>query len=102
MTRNSDKVMRQSDTQRDIQGIKTFMTQRQPDDLLTPEEVANRYKVSVDTVHRAVRKGALPALRVGPKLIRIRAEDADRFAQPINSSDLAELASDSRRVRRTS
>ena len=56
--------------------------QEHPEPLITPEELAEYLKVSVDTIHRAIRTGALPAIRVGPRLLRIRIEDARQFVRP--------------------
>lgn len=53
------------------------------DALLTPAEVARRYRISDETVLRAIRNGSLPAVRVGKKTIRIRAADAASFGKPI-------------------
>ena len=56
------------------------------DTLLTPAEVARRYRISDETVLRAIRRGELAAVRVGRKKIRIRAADAAGFAKPIPRS----------------
>src|SRR5688572_3597615 len=53
-----------------------------PDPFVTPDELATYLKVSLDTIHRAIRRGALAAVRVGPRLLRIRTEDARRFLRP--------------------
>jgi excisionase family DNA binding protein len=37
---------------------------------LTPKDVASRYSVSLATVYRWVRKGELPCLRLGPRVLR--------------------------------
>lgn len=56
--------------------------QKHADPMVTPDELAHYLKVSVDTIHRAIRSGELPAIRVGPRLLRIRTEDAQRFLRP--------------------
>ena len=38
---------------------------------LTPSEAATELRVSTDTVLRLIASGALPALRVSPRIIRI-------------------------------
>ncbi len=56
---------------------------------LTPAEAAERLHVSVWTVRRWVRRGSLPAARLGTApsaLMRIRAEDVDRLLTPIKRS----------------
>ncbi len=45
----------------------------------TPADVARRYRLHTDTVYRAIKAGKLAAVRVAGR-IRIRAEDAERFA----------------------
>jgi excisionase family DNA binding protein len=56
--------------------------QEHPEPLVTPDELAVYLKVSVDTIQRAIRSGALPAVRIGPRLLRIRTVDARRFLRP--------------------
>ena len=46
-------------------------------DLLTVEEAATRLKMNPQTVRRWIRRGLLPAAKVGGKEWRIRAEDLD-------------------------
>ena len=50
------------------------MTQR----LLTAGEVAEELRVSTMTVYRLIRRGELPAVRVG-RNYRVRVEDLDRY-----------------------
>jgi excisionase family DNA binding protein len=50
------------------------MTQR----LLTAGEVAEQLRVSTMTVYRLIRRGELPAVRVG-RNYRVRVEDLDRY-----------------------
>jgi excisionase family DNA binding protein len=45
--------------------------------LLTPADVAEQWSVSTKTVLRMIDAGALPALRFGPRLVRIRPEDVE-------------------------
>ena len=60
--------------------------QQHPEPLVTPDELAEYLKVSVDTIHRAIRSGDLPAIRVGPRLLRIRTEDARQFVRPAEAA----------------
>jgi excisionase family DNA binding protein len=46
---------------------------------LTPREIATQLGVSTKTVHRLVDAGQLRALRVGPRLLRVRPEDFAEF-----------------------
>ncbi len=53
-----------------------------PDEILTPQEAAARYKVSVRTIQRLVADGRVPALRVGAQ-VRLRVADLEAaFATP--------------------
>ena len=60
--------------------------QRHTEPLVTPDELAEYLKVSVDTIHRAIRAGDLPAMRIGPRLLRIRIEDARQFLRPAETA----------------
>lgn len=50
---------------------------------LSPQEVAVMYGVTERTVRRMIAAGALPAARLGSKLIRIRRADAMALLTPI-------------------
>ena len=43
-------------------------------------EVARQLRVSPATVYSWVRSGKMPAVRIGPRLIRIRDRDLEAFA----------------------
>lgn len=45
-------------------------------DSLSKAQVAQRLGISVDSVHRRIKDGTLPAFKVGG-LVRIRAEDVE-------------------------
>jgi excisionase family DNA binding protein len=47
------------------------------DQLETVAEAARRLAVSHMTVRRMIERGELTAVRVGPKLIRVRADELD-------------------------
>jgi excisionase family DNA binding protein len=49
---------------------------------VTPRELADYWGVSVKTVYRWIDKGALPAEPIGPKLLRIKTDDARAFGTP--------------------
>jgi len=50
---------------------------------VTVTDLARYWKVSVDTVYRDIKKGALRAYRVGSSgKIRVRVEDARRYGRP--------------------
>jgi excisionase family DNA binding protein len=50
---------------------------------LTLREAADWYGVSERTLRRRIAEGKLPAFRVGPRSIRVTAEDVAALAQPI-------------------
>ncbi|MGW4333832.1 excisionase family DNA-binding protein [Rhodococcus koreensis] len=52
---------------------------------LTVQQAADELGVSVITIRRRIADGSLPAHRLGPRLIRIRRADLDRFAMPIGA-----------------
>ena len=53
------------------------------DHYVTVTELARYWKVSVDTVYRDIKKGALQAYRVGSSgKIRVRVEDARQYGRP--------------------
>lgn len=49
-----------------------------PDHLLTADEVAEMLRVSTMTVYRLIRRGELPAVRVG-RSYRVRQQDLDGY-----------------------
>lgn len=55
------------------------MTQEQR--YLTPAEAAGELRVSTDTILRLIASGALPALRVTSRVIRIPRPAFDRFRE---------------------
>jgi excisionase family DNA binding protein len=54
---------------------------------LSLQQSAVIYCVSVDTLHRRIRAGKLPASRFGERLIRVRIEDLDRLYRTIPIGD---------------
>jgi excisionase family DNA binding protein len=50
---------------------------------LSLKQAATIYGVSVDTLRRRITAGKLPALRFGPRLIRVRACDVEALFRPI-------------------
>lgn len=50
---------------------------------LSLKEAAQWYSVSERTLRRRIAEGRLPAFRVGPRTIRVRAEDVEALAQRI-------------------
>ncbi|MDV7196903.1 helix-turn-helix domain-containing protein [Rhodococcus kroppenstedtii] len=48
-------------------------------ELLTQDDVAEVCKVTARTVRGWIAAGYLPAVRIGPRFVRIRQDDLDRF-----------------------
>jgi excisionase family DNA binding protein len=55
-------------------------------ELLTIREAAEVLRVSEVTISRWIKQGRLPALRVGPRAIRIRRDDLDKVVTPAPES----------------
>ena len=56
------------------------------DEWLTPKQAAQRIHVSTSFVYKLVKTNQLPASRVGSKLLRIKASDADAIYRPTSKS----------------
>lgn len=50
---------------------------------LTIRSAAEKFGVSERTIRRRIASGELPAYRLGPRSIRLRAEDVEALAKPI-------------------
>jgi excisionase family DNA binding protein len=48
-------------------------------EVLTPKEASEYLKVNLRTIYRKVKKGEIPCMKLGSKLIRIKKEDLDRL-----------------------
>ena len=55
---------------------------------LSLQQAALAYGVSVDTLRRRIATGALPASRIGARLIRVRIADLDEVCHPIRVDEL--------------
>lgn len=51
--------------------------------MITIAEAAQTYGVHPNTIRRHVAAGRLPAVRVGPRLLRVDAADVEALAQPV-------------------
>ena len=47
--------------------------------LLTAEELADRWQIKPATVYALARKGTIPTVRLGPRLVRFRLVEVERF-----------------------
>ena len=54
-------------------------------DLLTIRQVAEYLGCSETTVRNRTREGSLKAVRMGPRMIRIRRDDLDEILQPYDA-----------------
>jgi excisionase family DNA binding protein len=60
------------------------------DVFLTPEDVAGRLNVNVQTVRAWIRSGKLPASRLaGRRVLRVRESDIDAVLEPVDPNDFA-------------
>ncbi|MEV6660628.1 helix-turn-helix domain-containing protein [Nocardia fluminea] len=50
---------------------------------LSLAEAATRTGVSVYTLRRWIRAGRLPAVRIGPRMIRVTVADLDALTRPV-------------------
>lgn len=50
---------------------------------LKPAQVARRLNISVSQVHRIMRAGELPHLRIGKQSVRVRPEDLERYIESL-------------------
>jgi excisionase family DNA binding protein len=55
---------------------------RNPVQLLTVQQAAEETACSVSTLRNLIARGELPALRFGPRLIRVRRRDLDAVLKP--------------------
>lgn len=51
--------------------------------MVTIAEAAERISVSVPTIRRMIHRGELPAVRLTPKVIRVRLADLDLLGEPV-------------------
>jgi len=49
------------------------------DNLLTPEQVSKKLKVSIFTVYRWIKSGRLKAIKITPRVFRIEEKDLKEF-----------------------
>jgi excisionase family DNA binding protein len=59
--------------------------QRLPAELLGIPGAASYSDVTTRTIRRWISDGRLPAVRVGPRLVKIRKSDLDALRQPVGS-----------------
>ena len=47
--------------------------------LLTAEQLAERWQIKPATVYGLARNGSIPTVRLGPRLVRFRLAEVERF-----------------------
>jgi excisionase family DNA binding protein len=65
----------------DLQDLRTH-----PHPYVTASQLARYWRVSLKHIHKQIDRGVLHAVRLGPRLLRIRTADAIRFEQLANTS----------------
>jgi excisionase family DNA binding protein len=63
-------------------GATPLNTGADPDQLLPLQQAAKETACSVSTLRNLISRGDLPALRFGPRLIRVRRRDLDAVLKP--------------------
>lgn len=53
---------------------------------LSPAQVGERLGISHRLVQDWIREGRLPASRLGPRMLRVHVNDADRLLTPVDGS----------------
>lgn len=61
-------------------------------ELHTIEQTAHRLGCSKNTVRALIRKGDLPAVRIGPRMVRVRETDLEQILQPYDSGQAGSWA----------
>lgn len=61
-------------------------------ELNTIEQTARRLGCSKNTVRTLIRKGDLPAVRIGPRMVRVRETDLEQILQPYDSGQAGSWA----------
>lgn len=77
-------MMERSDRNQQVTSARVSNREHEEGPYVTPSRLARHWSVSLNTVYRDIRKGALPAFRVGSgKQFRIRMADARRYGRPV-------------------
>ena len=69
----------------EIEDLRTY-----PEPYVTLSQLARYWRVSGRRLRRHIESGALPAIRIGPRLLRISTADARRFEQVAQATQKAE------------
>lgn len=60
--------------------------ERRHPELIGLQEAADRCDVSYRTIRRYVANGRLNAVRVGPRILKVRVEDVDNLLRPVGGA----------------
>jgi predicted DNA-binding transcriptional regulator AlpA len=61
-----------------------------PPTLVDTAALCQRWKISLSTLHRLIRQGAIPSpSRLGRRLLRWRIEDIEQFERQLNAAGVA-------------
>lgn len=63
------------------------MTNEGPGKVLTPAKLADRWQCSERHVRNMIKRGELPAFRLGDKLIRIKISDVEEYERNGGSAE---------------
>lgn len=66
-------------TKKNLNPVATGSGQPETDRLLTVSEAAQLSSVSTQTIGRYIREGKITAVNLGPKMLRIRHSELQRF-----------------------
>jgi len=58
-----------------------------PDEFLTVKEIAAEFKVNPQTVYNWIDDGALTAVRIGPRRVRVRRSDLDAYIEASSTAN---------------
>jgi excisionase family DNA binding protein len=61
------------------------------DEFLTVNEIAARFKVNQQTVRNWIDQGALTAVRVGPRRVRVRQSDLDAYIEASSTATAGDV-----------
>ena len=64
--------------------------QSHPEPYVTVAELAEYWLVGRKQIYKQIEAGTLPAIRLGPRLLRIRTSDAGAFERSANMRDTRE------------
>ena len=65
-----------------------------PEPYVTVAELAQYWLVGRKQIYKQIDAGTLPAIRLGPRILRIRTADAIKFERSANMSPVAQRASE--------